>query len=789
MASRSSLIMRALSASLAILAILFLANSYVHVFPSPVQITRIVVLLFLSSFTLVVAAKIADNGKSGYRIARSTLVGFAWIYFVFWLILDLIATYPGALSASFSFAVETYFGQSLQWLPYFVAVLSGAAFAAAIASRAPVKNKISGEAIILGSFMILTFIPFINHVPAILDSIPVFLRELLYLSIPIAAVEAYFMRFKFHRQIAKFLILGNMVMLPQRFNASILFLLRGFSSPNVLEYPILYLLLSYILLIIAVTAVVYIFRGISPPMFAKKVAGAALPLAGGYLILSYFHLLPLSFENGSLNYHDFLSARIYFILVIAVVILAVLILLGRVIASRGGKGSVLYGSVLLLSIYLMYRTGYSGHFQFPLVAGMVVTAAVVGSATQISRGMKESFLGSYDLLKTVKAKPKKSQPVSRAAVNPNPTPVRVVASQKQAVKPSLSANVPDFWIGREISGYTVTEIISRETGFAYVLKASRPGEPDVAIKILKPFASDGTKIAFDNEFLRKFLMEFQNVMVLNGRKYVVNIIGVGLRTYPDDSTKMDKYKENPPAIVMELLQGGKLSDLDFKFNTQKQMELFFEIAIRVSQGLQDAHDARILHGDIKPDNIMFASRNGFSVKTYSRTPEKLIQAIRKDEIIPKIVDFGSAKIRGLGNIVFSQFSVLYSPPEILMSNYDTDETYDVYEFGMVMYYLLTGSANDFRTAKNLARRQVFIESRVNSGKFYTDRNMLIREASAVPLTEPSKVNPLVRKPLQYLIMRCIDPDPANRYSDMSEIKKSLVHCAAKDYGFKSVRDI
>jgi serine/threonine-protein kinase len=264
---------------------------------------------------------------------------------------------------------------------------------------------------------------------------------------------------------------------------------------------------------------------------------------------------------------------------------------------------------------------------------------------------------------------------------------------------------------------------------------------------------------------------------------------VGLRTYPDDGTKMDKYKENPPAIIMELLQGGKLSDLDFKFNTMKQMELFFEIAIRVSQGLQDAHDARILHGDIKPDNIMFASRNGFSVKSYSRTPDKLIQAIRKNDITPKIVDFGSAKIRGLGNIVFSQFSVLYSPPEILLSNYDTDETYDVYEFGMVMYYLLTGSANDFRTAKSLARRQVFIESRVNSGKFYTDRNALLWEATAVPVTEPSKVNPLVRKPLQFLIMRCIDPDPANRYSDMSEIKKSLIHCAVKDYGFKSVRDI
>ena len=75
------------------------------------------------------------------------------------------------------------------------------------------------------------------------------------------------------------------------------------------------------------------------------------------------------------------------------------------------------------------------------------------------------------------------------------------------------------------------------------------------MKILKPYSSDGTKIAFDNEFIRKFLTEFQNVIVLNGKKYVVNIIGVSVKTYPDDNTKMAKYQENPPAIVMELLLG------------------------------------------------------------------------------------------------------------------------------------------------------------------------------------------------------------------------------------------
>ncbi|MEM0157084.1 MAG: protein kinase, partial [Thermoplasmataceae archaeon] len=611
MARRSGLILRAISAAIAILGILLLANVYVLVFPSLPHSTEIIILLFISAFALFVAGRIADNTKAGYRISRSTLVGFAWIFFLVFLFLDIITLYPGILSPGTSSAAVAYLQEIAAWLPYAAGVLSGGAFIAAVASRAPVKNRISGEAVILGSFMILTFIPAINRGMVAFDSVPVFLREVFYMSVPTVAVEAYFMRFKFHRQIPKLLILGNMVFLPLRFNGSIIFLIRGLTSPGTVIYPLLYLMLSYIILIITVTAVVYVFRGISPPSPVRKLAGAVIPLIAGYFILSYFHLLPVSFENGSLKYSEFLSARIYFLLVIAIVILAVAFLLGRIIATKGGKATVLYGSVMLLSVIFLYRSGYTGHFQVPLLAGMTVTAVAVGSATRISRGLKDSFLGSYDLLKTVKVQ--RNGAGSQLSGSPPATPAGKTPQKPAPPVVSTSVNVPDFWIGREISGYTVKDIISRETGFAYVLRASRSGEPDVAIKILKPFASDGTRIAFDNEFLRKFLLEFQNVMVLNGKKYVVNIIGVGLRTYPDDGTKMDKYKENPPAIVMELLQGGKLSDLNFKFNTQKQMELFFEIAIRVSQGLQEAHDARILHGDIKPDNIMFASRNGFSV--------------------------------------------------------------------------------------------------------------------------------------------------------------------------------
>ena len=783
MASKAGLILQAAGSVLVLVALIIFANSYVLVFPAIPHAHLVTALTLELAIVLVAFGTVAKNPQGGYKAARKSIVGFAWLFFLLSFLLLLVREYR---SMSFLLPAEPYMAIGLLYMPYFALILVTGSFFSALLKKAPLKNKISGEAIITGTFMLLAFIPQLNRNLVYMDSLSTFVHEVFYISIPMIAVEAYYARFKFHRRIPAILLYGNMVMVPLYFQGSLKYFLSGLVHPATLVFPLAYLLLSYVLAIIASISIVYIFRGFSRPMSLKKLAGAVIPTVGGYFILLYFGLLPTSFIDGKIGFREFLSPRVYFIVLIAILILTFFVLAGRIIASKGGKSTIVFGTILAMGLISLYMAGDGGKFQVPLIAGMALSSVVVGTAGYISGSMKEKFLANYDLLKTVQVNRKpaaRKQSVQVVQPTPKPKP-----QPRPAQHSGNSQNVPDFWIGREISGYRVTDIISRETGFAYVLKAVKPGEAEVAIKILKPFASDGTKIAFDNEFLRKFLLEFQNVMILNGKKYVVNIIGVGLRTYPEDGTKMEKYKENPPAIIMELLQGGKLSDLEIKFNTQKQIELFFEIVTRVAQGLQDAHDAKILHGDIKPDNIMFSSRNGLSVKSYARTPERLIQDMRKDVMVPKIVDFGSAKVRGFGNIVFSQFSVLYSPPEILLNNYNTDETYDVYEFGMVMYYMLTGSHNDFKSAKNLAKRQVFIESRVNSSKFYSDRNQLIRDASSVPVTEPSKVNPFVKKPLQYIIMRCIDPDPANRYSDMSEIRKSLLHCANHDYGFKSLHE-
>ena len=119
-------------------------------------------------------------------------------------------------------------------------------------------------------------------------------------------------------------------------------------------------------------------------------------------------------------------------------------------------------------------------------------------------------------------------------------------------------------------------------------------------------------------------------------------------------------------------------------------------------------------------------------------------------------------------------------------NYNTDETYDVYEFGLVMYYMLAGCLNDYQRSKTYAKRQVFIESKVNTSRFYNNLNQLISDVSLFPIEDLQSINPMIKRPLNYIVSRCIDPDPSKRYKDMKDVKNALIHCANKDYGYTRV---
>ncbi len=129
-----------------------------------------------------------------------------------------------------------------------------------------------------------------------------------------------------------------------------------------------------------------------------------------------------------------------------------------------------------------------------------------------------------------------------------------------------------------------------------------------------------------------------------------------------------------PYIAMEYVEGKRLGELIS--TTQSERNTFslqdkIKIVIQIAHGLQHAHEKKIIHRDIKPDNIMIT--RDFQVK---------------------ITDFGLAKEiqQATASTNSNQLmgTPLYMSPEQIEGNLPLNASTDIYSLGVVFYEMLTG---------------------------------------------------------------------------------------------------
>ena len=128
-------------------------------------------------------------------------------------------------------------------------------------------------------------------------------------------------------------------------------------------------------------------------------------------------------------------------------------------------------------------------------------------------------------------------------------------------------------------------------------------------------------------------------------------------------------------IITEFCKEGELFSYIKNKYTERQLAVLF---YQVFSGLWYLHDNKILHRDIKLENIMISKIE----KDYS-TNEDLFWV--------KIIDFGTAKIfeknKKEKDIVGSSY---YIAPEVLKQNYN--EKCDTWSVGVILYMMLVGRA-------------------------------------------------------------------------------------------------
>ncbi len=199
-----------------------------------------------------------------------------------------------------------------------------------------------------------------------------------------------------------------------------------------------------------------------------------------------------------------------------------------------------------------------------------------------------------------------------------------------------------------IPGYTLLDPIGRG-GFGIVFAATAEGDgagDTVAVKVLTR--------TLDPDAAQRFVDEVQVMGTLAWHPHVVQILGAGVA-------------EGLPWIAMEHLAGGSVGDA-LDTGGPLDPDAATAVAAQAAAGLQVAHQAGLLHRDVKPDNLL-----------------------RRADGLVKVSDFGvAAAAGGSGARRGTSGTIAYSAPELLNGAAPSVSS-DVYSLGASLFAMLTGA--------------------------------------------------------------------------------------------------
>lgn len=188
---------------------------------------------------------------------------------------------------------------------------------------------------------------------------------------------------------------------------------------------------------------------------------------------------------------------------------------------------------------------------------------------------------------------------------------------------------------------------------------------------------------------------------------------------------------NQHYIIMEYVEGQTLKQL-IKKRGKLTLSEVSDIMLQLLNGITHAHEAYIIHRDIKPQNILILN-NG----------------------LVKIADFGIAASLNESELTQTNSvmgSVYYLPPEQASGTLMTLKS-DIYSLGIVMFELLTGKLPyKGENAVEIAMKHI------------ND-----------PLPSVRSINALIPQSIENIIIKATAKNVKNRYETAKEMKAALEH--------------
>ena len=326
---------------------------------------------------------------------------------------------------------------------------------------------------------------------------------------------------------------------------------------------------------------------------------------------------------------------------------------------------------------------------------------------------------------------------------PESTPIEL-----RRVTPEASAVHSASPLPGKIAHYRILDLLGDGgMGTVYLAEQRSPMLRKVALKVIKAGMDTAQVLArFEAERQALAMMDHANVAAV----------------FDAGSTDLGQ-----PYFAMEYVPGVDIrAHCDaLALSFQQRIELF----LQVCDGVMHAHQKGLIHRDLKPGNIL--------VKRAQGQPSMV-----------KIIDFGVAKslIGKLGQHTahtrmgsFVGTPVYSSPEQVLGHRMDVDTRADIYSLGVVLYELLAG-VTPYRDEELSEQSQAGLVKLLTQSeppdlatRFSSldpeDETEIARQRS----TTVERMLASLTADLSWIVGKCMERDPDDRYASVLELKKDL----------------
>ena len=274
----------------------------------------------------------------------------------------------------------------------------------------------------------------------------------------------------------------------------------------------------------------------------------------------------------------------------------------------------------------------------------------------------------------------------------------------------------------EISGYRNLQLVRSRGGMSYIYRGTRIETGQEVIVKLMPAAKNR------QEALKLQYRFNQEVLIarLATSEHLLAATDHGDIPVPGSS-------EPRLYLVYPYIENGSLADL---LNCDKPWETWelshiTDVIVQAAEGLFHLHKSGIVHQDVKPSNFLW--------KPVDSTPNLLRR------IHVWLIDFGTAEPERKGKTRDIKGTLKYLAPEQIDG--DIKYSIDQYALALLARLLLTGHEPPS-----------------------TDK-----QASLLYRTRPTRLNPqrLFEPDIDYVLLKALAPDPADRFSSVIEFAQAL----------------